>query len=450
MGIFSSFERMDIDEMLTAAENAPPAASVDVVAAGLRRHLGATAVSFLIADFSGHSMVRLAATKAPDLKAGDGLEHLLEAERIPLADTLYDQVLRTQRRNRRRLDDGSVRVLAPVTNRGDSIGILEVVCPDDPDPATLEGIGRAAHALAYVVIANRRFTDLYEWGRRSTPLTLAAEIQHRLLPRALTCESNQFTLSGALEPASNVGGDTFDFVLDRDVLHLSLTDVMGHDVESALGATLLLAALRGGRRAGDDLEAQARRADAAMREHHDIHATGQLIRVDLRSGLARIVNAGHLPPLRLHEGHVEEVLLEPDLPFGMPFPHSYTAQPFKLRPGDRVVLLTDGMLESGAVDLPDLMLSTRDLHPRQAALALTLAVLDAHGGHLRDDATVLCLDWYGIGQPPRGRHRRRPQPRLPRHRPPLTPLLRSSSASGRRSLTGHGDGSPLPSPRCRS
>ncbi|MEV5413072.1 PP2C family protein-serine/threonine phosphatase [Thermopolyspora sp. NPDC052614] len=394
---------MDIDEILTAAENAPPEAAIDVVAAGLRRNLGATAVSFLLTDFSGHSVVRLAAIMAPTVQVSGCLEELLEAERIPLADTLYDQVLRTQRRYRRRLDNGSVQVLAPVTNRGDSIGILEVVCPDDPAPATLDRIGRTAHALAYVVIANRRFTDLYEWGRRSTPLALAAEVQHQLLPLALTCESNQFTVSGALEPAHNIGGDTFDFALDRDAVHLSLTDVMGHDVEAALGAALLLAALRGGRRVGAGLEEQARRADAAMREHHnipDLYATGQLIRVDLRSGLAHIVNAGHLPPLRLREGHVEEVLLEPDLPFGIPFPHSYTAQPFKLRPGDRVMLLTDGMLGSG-VDLPGLMVSTRDLHPRQAALALTGAVFHANDGRLRDDATVLCLDWYGIGRPPR-------------------------------------------------
>ena len=32
------------------------------------------------------------------------------------------------------------------------------------------------------MIANRRHTDLYEWGQRTRPLSLSAEIQHRLLP----------------------------------------------------------------------------------------------------------------------------------------------------------------------------------------------------------------------------------------------------------------------------
>ena len=102
-------------------------------------------------------------------------------------------------------------MFAPVTNRGEAIGVLELALPDAPDEQTLADVALAAHALAYVVIANRRFTDLFEWGQRSVPLSLAAEIQRRLLPASYTCEAGQFTLAGWLEPAGDVGGDTFDF-----------------------------------------------------------------------------------------------------------------------------------------------------------------------------------------------------------------------------------------------
>ena len=100
-----------------------------------------------------------------------------------------------------------------------------------------------------MVIANRRHTDLFEWGQRTTLFSLAAEIQRRLLPTSYTCEAGQFTLAGWLEPASSVGGDTFDYNLDRDALHLSITDAVGHEVEAALLATLLVASFRNGRRA---------------------------------------------------------------------------------------------------------------------------------------------------------------------------------------------------------
>jgi hypothetical protein len=42
-----------------------------------------------------------------------------------------------------------------------------------------------------------------------------------------------------------------------------------------------------------------------------------------------------------------------------------------------------------------------DLHPREVVHELGAAVLNATGGDLRDDATMVCLDWYG--GPPRGR-----------------------------------------------
>jgi serine/threonine protein phosphatase PrpC len=69
-----------------------------------------------------------------------------------------------------------------------------------------------------------------------------------------------------------------------------------------------------------------------------------------------------------------------------------------LRPGDRLVMLTDGMLERNAqrVDLSDLIVRTRALHPREAARTVIAAVVEAHQGHLLDDATVMCLDWHGV------------------------------------------------------
>lgn len=108
--------------------------------------------------------------------------------------------------------------------------------------------------------ANRSFTDVYQWGRRTTPLSPVAEIQHRLLPASPACEAAQFAVAGALEPADHVGGDTFDHVIDRDTVQLSVTDAMGHDVDVALLATLLVGALRRARRAGADLAEQARQA----------------------------------------------------------------------------------------------------------------------------------------------------------------------------------------------
>ena len=72
-------------------------------------------------------------------------------------------------------------------------------------------------------------------------------------------------------------------------------------------------------------------------------------------------------------------------------------QEFPIAPGDRIIFVTDGMLERNAaeVDVPDALSRSGDLHPREVVRALGDAVMRATGGKLRDDATVVCLDWYG-------------------------------------------------------
>ena len=268
----------------------------------------------------------------------------------------------------------------------------------------LADITLAAHALAYVIIANRRFTDLFEWGQRSVPLSLAAEIQHRLLPGSFTCEAGQFTLAGWLEPAGEIAGDTFDFALDRETLHLSITDAMGHGVDASLLATTAVGALRNARRRGAALAEQARLAHEALAEHADEgqFVTGQLVRIDLPSQTARIVNAGHPPPLRLRDGRVERVALRADPPFGS-LVGGYRVQDLPLADDDRLMFVTDGLLERNAAELPmtTLIAELRDRHPHETVRRLTEVVRAAAGGSLTDDATALCLDWHG--GPPRDR-----------------------------------------------
>ncbi|MFD8766119.1 PP2C family protein-serine/threonine phosphatase [Streptomyces mirabilis] len=384
---------MTLAGTLAAAEAAAPVESLDVVARMLKEHLGAASVSFLITDFTGSSVVRMGAAGSVDTDE--------PARRITLRGTLYDDVIRTQRPSVEDKGEGAlVRIVAPVTNRGDTIGLLELFLPVAPDAEVMRKVGETAHALAYIVIANRSFTDVYQWGRRTVPLSLAAEIQHRLLPASLACEAAQFAVAGALEPADHVGGDTFDYVVDRDTVQLSVTDAMGHDVDAALLATLLVSALRRARRAGADLAEQGRQADQAVREHgrHGF-VTGQLLRISLIDGTTEFINAGHPWPLLMRDGQVREITPKIDAPFGFHAPHGYRVQSLDLRPGDRLVMLTDGMLERNAhrLDLSDRIVRTRALHPREAARTLITAVLDANHGHLQDDATVMCLDWHGVG-----------------------------------------------------
>lgn len=387
--------RLDLGQLLAAIEDAPPVAAADVLGRHLGSELGARDVSFLIADFSGQALIRLGHTASTDTPRARRRE---TAERVPLEGSPHGRALATQTVEVE-VDAGGTRVFAPVTNRGEAIGVLELGLAAAPDDRTVADIALAAHALAYVIIANRRFTDLFEWGQRSVPLSLAAEIQHRLLPAAYTCEAGQFTLAGWLEPAGDVGGDTFDFAMERNALHVSMTDAMGHDVGAALLATVLVGALRNARRGGAALDEQARAANdqLAANAPQGGFVTGQVVRIDLRAGTAEIVNAGHPLPLRLRDGRVTPVHLEADPPFGTVPGHRYRVQPLPLQAGDRLLFFTDGIIERNTadVDVEALLAATAQLHPREAVQHLIHAILQATDGALDDDATALCLDWHG-------------------------------------------------------
>src|SRR5215207_5050227 len=417
--------RLDLRSLLTRAEAAAPVVVVDAMAAALLEMLDAREVSFLIADFSGRSLNRLGHTAASE-EPGSRSEET--SRRVALDGTPYGAALAGQRAVLLREGDDT-RVLAPVTSRGEAVGVLELVLPFEPAGITVEDVELAAHQLAYMVIANRRYTDLFEWGQRTVPVSLAAEIQRRPLPASFTCEADQFTLAGWLEPAGEVGGDTFDFSLDRNTLHVSVTDAMGHSVQSALLATLVVGALRNTRRRGACLVEQAHSAHEALLAYAEPKVgfvTGQLVRVDLVAQTACVLNAGHPRPFRLRQGRAEEIELTAEAPFGAVEDASWSEQELPLEAGDRLLFLTDGMLERNAesLDIRALMLASGHLHPREAIQYLTRAVLDAFGGELADDATSLCFDWHGGAQGDRIAHAGA------EHRTQRTPLTLSPPEGG--------------------
>ena len=220
-----------LGRVLDAAEDASPLEAVEAVTAQLSATLEASAAFFLIADISGRGLVRLSQKSdggaGPREEVGGPggsprLEHDEQAVDLPVhsgapsGEALRTQTVQVLAPRGPGREGGPWEVLAPVTQRGEALGLLQLSLPREPGAGVLSGISRVAHPLSFVVIANRRHTDLFEWAQRSAPFTLPAEIQRRLLPAALTCEAGAFTLSAWLEPAASIGGDTFDYSLARE------------------------------------------------------------------------------------------------------------------------------------------------------------------------------------------------------------------------------------------
>ena len=386
--------RLDLRRLLAAAESAAPVEVIDVLGRELARMVEASQVALLIASSSGTGVVRMSHVTVQE-QMDDGRNE--RAEVIPLAGSVYERVLLRQELDVRQ-DGDRWCVLVPVTERGDAIGILELVLPHRPEDHVVRYLESAAHALGYVVIASRRHTDVFEWAQRDTPFSLAAEIQRRLLPSSYSMEAAALVLAGWLEPASNVGGDTFDYSIDREYLYASITDAMGHATEAALLATLAVSSFRNSRRKLVAPAQQAVAANCALLEdtRPDQFVTGLLLRIRLVDGRLELVNAGHPPPFRLRDGRGTVLAVDPDPAIGVT-EGEYHTHVLQLEPGDRLLLVTDGFLERRArgVDIAGILQSTAARHPREIVRELAAHVLRETGGELRDDATVLCLDWYG-------------------------------------------------------
>lgn len=292
--------------------------------------------------------------------------------------------------------DGDAHYL-PVTMRGDRLGVLRLGSVTDHSAEIAEIASMLAHELAAV----RDSTDRYTVAARSHRLSLAAEMQWELLPGRSRVR-RAFSLAGQLEPAYAVRGDSFDWADDADRVHLTTLNGMGEGVVAAALTSLATNALRNARRAGLDLEDQAALADQAVWAYHagTQHVAALLLRLDLASGLVTAVDAGSPRLLILRDGEVVDQELVAQFPLGMFEGTLYHEQRFHLAPGDRLFVVSDGVLDAfsastryGDRQLTESVRATGSLAPLQAVRSLLADLRAFVGGDLVDDAVAVCLEW---------------------------------------------------------
>ena len=241
--------------------------------------------------------------------------------------------------------------------------------------------------------------------RRTADLALARAVQQALLPRE--CPRFVGTTSAAkYRPVEHVGGDFYDFTqLGVEQISLLIGDVVGHGIHSALVMAMLLGHLR------------ANRPERLRPAHIIVEAnellvelgdnTGEILLCSLFYGVLDIpsqvlfyVDAGHPPPLCCRGERIAPLTSNAQLLGAAQFQTAEQCHQFE--PGDRLVLYTDGVVETR-----DSQGQLYSLHRLQQALP-TLAGRTAQqtvetifsqldsfssGQGPDDDATLVVLDF---------------------------------------------------------
>ncbi len=257
---------------------------------------------------------------------------------------------------------------------------------------------RAIATEAAQLIENARLVHAEEASRRyQQELSIAASIQQRLL--AVTLPEVPFArVNGRNLACKEIGGDFFEAVSTPEGLAVVLADVSGKGVSAALLASTLQGMVYSHLISGMALTDIVAAVNRFFTYKHIGEKYATMILTRLRpDGDLEYVNCGHVPPVWICGTEVVRPA-HGNLPVGLLADATYASDHCQMRPGDRLILVTDGVTEAENAR-GDMFDSTR-----LEAVAGKCASMDdifaavatfCGGTPLNDDCTVVEIDYTG-------------------------------------------------------
>ncbi|MDR1205282.1 MAG: SpoIIE family protein phosphatase [Peptococcaceae bacterium] len=229
-----------------------------------------------------------------------------------------------------------------------------------PDPIQIntrdeiEGLASAFNQMARDIV--RYIEDVtrltQERQRIEAELSVAAKIQASVLSHDFDIAPNpeDFSLYALMDPAKEVGGDFYDFwTLDDHRLALVVGDVSGKGVPAALFMMMAKAIIRA-RLTRDSLLSHAFEAANELlcqNNGEDMFVTVSTVALDTGTGEILIADAGHGSPILISaDGTAERLATETSLFMGAMEGVTYGVTSARMKPGDRLLLYTDGVNEA--------------------------------------------------------------------------------------------------------
>jgi serine phosphatase RsbU (regulator of sigma subunit) len=241
----------------------------------------------------------------------------------------------------------------PLADRDGSVMTeLHVATPEDRELSLYEADFLEGLTLqAAVALENaRNHKRNLEFVRLQRDIEAAREIQRSLLPFQLP-EIPGYSAAFRSDACYQVGGDYLDlFALQDGSLLITVADVAGKGLASAIMASSFRSAFRAMAASGMPLEELATR----MNRHHWLegiearrrYVTAIVVRLYPAEARIEVVNAGHNPGFLVRPGEAPQLLDASGTPLGLLEQMSYASQSFEFPEGSRLLLYTDGLTEA--------------------------------------------------------------------------------------------------------
>ena len=208
-----------------------------------------------------------------------------------------------------------------------------------PIPIHFAAIADFASLMAIIIIVFARFLRIHhEQERTSGELAAARSVQELMIPREKV-ETPGYEIDSVYKPANEVGGDFYHIEsTDDGGILVILGDVAGKGLQAAMNVSMLVGALRRSRE-----KSPARILESLNRVllGSESFTTCQAVRFGPDGELV-LANAGHVPPYL----NSQEVRLPGGLPLGVVPEVTYDEVQLYLHPGDRILMLSDGVVEA--------------------------------------------------------------------------------------------------------
>lgn len=245
-------------------------------------------------------------------------------------------------------------------------------------------LGYAGFVIASISVGRRYAQSRMETAQLESEMAAAREVQRVMVPEELPAVSG-YTIESVYRPAAEVGGDFFQVMpLESGRTLVVIGDVSGKGLRAAMIVSMIVGMLRA---VIDYTEEPAEILGELNRrlygQTQGAFATCLAVRLEDAGRLA-LANAGHPSPYL----NGVEFPFEGSMPLGLVASEAYEQAEMELRPGDRVMLLTDGIAEAQNKQRELLGFSRVESLLQEGATALRVAeVAQQHGQE--DDLTVI-------------------------------------------------------------